>query len=1276
MIDRIALVMFLPFVLMAGTPVAEERDNEDAANIRFGQRPSDIPTMGLVHNLSTETSLPNTSLDVSAHPDKRIYVGYGIYDPDQEHCALADVGALDGTDPVESGRFDENSLQIHNGHSYLMSVNSMDYASCREIAANYYGYPVIVTNEGENEFLTESYEAEPHWLGIFKLGLNEPYKDQLGRNVSYFNFSREDESWAATLSHVLKAGDYWFKTSENESRKCVVEFESEDYKRPVKVCAPWWSIERRYRRPPESRYMVESVDENGDPTMVDIRTFNQADYPIRLKVCTERQPLPPNADPDATITVTCNSYYDVTRSPQCQQNPEQDLCFVNECRGSIINACTLIDTEDAPKGYGKMMVIDENGQETYIRGQVDVKMHKYECSAYTTSSPCLTYSDVTMLPQPCPNDTIDPNDPESRPIRVYGSAQRAQYDNNGSLTGLQGKCPSGDLVDVPIDVLVRNTRVCKEYDWIENERLWSERCLTERAYSDVTVSTSLTEHDAYEDDPMCVRLNNIVDAQPDRETVIRYMQKGYADMILKKAYIEGTETPDWSTPIGTGYIEHVLSNMDWVGEDDNGTLGNANQMDLSPEQLAELADLDINCSALSEGHEILLEGNIRQYQWGMAMQEIGLGDSLDLVDTFTPAAGPRLHVAYNVTWSQCEDLNTRINDYVWTEAGGHLPVVWSEIVVTKEFFTPLSRNWVAYTRPEISALQTDLNARYRFDDAGISVSNLITPESEVWEVGECPLLVQGYWLAQLGDTSATDTTFRTETRLEVDFDSCLELAYCSAGNILNSMRYEGVQRCRLSYDGDSNAEEFVSERIDAKLEEFADAAQPPVESPSMVRSHDEDNSWQSIPENPLAIDGTNEIFFLQEFSPGLRGWGYLPSYNFLSYTSSIVSANGHQIWPVQQLPNMTEPLDFEWRNWRKTRTFRGTNSPFVNANAYVGESGGFQQRPESYAYTFMSGGTGFLLSSIVTIFSGVKKEFEADVSVKIYSDQSDYRRYIPNFYPDYEGRVEEGARFRYSQLEYATRSPLRESDAARFYDSVGEIIDDFAETLNIYSPSEPPIRNLSELRNLMGVTIGWRGLDWWNPWDVKTRTSGSSVTSGVVEMKRNVTTHYMGAVNGVGIVVPYAGDYEVRAYDSHGLEISYVDVPESTFVSITGFGPERAAQAWLGRGMNTVVTGPCQESSVAVVGGGTVGGYVELKSSDPRFADCSEADHVYVEEHAIKQLQIKVKNTDKYYVVDLDYPMPWVNRTFLITYNYKQDKIYRCFGDFRGCDEFLEVDNE
>lgn len=1266
---KLALLL-LPLLLSAAT-VTEERTGDEANDIRYGQTPSDIPTGGLLKDLKNTNVTPFENADVSAHGDKHVYIGYGVYDPDGEHCAAVDVASLDGTDAVQSGRFNGDSLQTFNGHAYLASTSDMSYAQCKTYASNYYAYPVSITSAGENEFLRSEYGGRPYWVGLTKTGPSQPYVNARGDRQEYFNFNSEDASWATNKANVISVNGAWIKSDGSALHRCVIEFETEDYTHPVKICAPWWSIERTYDRPPESRYLVKSVDENGNPTTVDIRKFNQADYPKRVSVCTKREAAPAGVAPGDKVEVTCNSYYDITRSPKCQADPRQDLCFVNECRGAIINSCVLTDTVDAPKGYGVDVVLDKNGVEQRVKRQLDVKMHKYSCDAYSATSPCIAREEVTMLPQPCPGTHMDPNDPNSRPIRVYGSEGHAA---DGSLEKLQGVCPDGSLVDVPVNVLARDTRVCLRYDWIETNTTWSEKCSLDRPYHDVTVSASLTEHDAYESDPDCVRLNNIEDAQPDRETIIKYRQLGYADMTLKKAYIEGTTSSDWAVDIGTGYIEHVLSHMQFDGES-NATIGTG-ASPLTPAQQAELESLTINCDedmAANFGHKRFYHDYLVRFMYDTMIKDVGHVANL----TLDGYGNTRITSFNGVTWSQCQDLATRLQSHnPYPVSGGS---VTAQPVITKEFPDAASRDWATMTPGQIAAIQTDMDTRYRFDELGVKVTDVVRPEDAPFTSGKCPIRMDmptGRY--SLMDVSGTTSLFQGETFTSNPFENCLKIAYCAQADLLNPMPYSGNQQCRLQIGrGESNAVDYVDARVRDKMDEFVQQNNANIKTPYEVRHIDEDSTFQDIAERPLAIDGTHEIFFLQEYVKPLRGWGYLPSYNFLAYTSSQVKANGHMIWPVHPYPYMRERLYLDWSNWRKTHHFKGSNSPFIGASAFVGEQGGFKDRPESYAYAFLSGGGSPLISGIILAFTGDQKEFEANVKAKAYGKVSDYLHYRPNYYPQYESRSPMNGFIEYSRLEYATNGRANHNDAGAFYDTVQKVVDDYMDTLNVYDPNAQPFHTYYPLRDLFALNLGYPKLDWWDVWSPKTK--GPEEDKGTEPLMRKVTTHYMGAVNGLGIVVPYVGDYELQAFDANGIEISTAEIREQDFGPISAnYYNERAAQVVFGSNMNVVVGGnPCSFEEMALVGGGVSGGYYEIDDPLTGYAGCAEADHLYVEEHAIKQIRIKVKNTDKFYVLDLDYPMPFANRAFLITYNQKQNKLYRCFEPFGQCTggDYEKIDN-
>jgi hypothetical protein len=323
----------------------------------------------------------------------------------------------------------------------------------------------------------------------------------------------------------------------------------------------------------------------------------------------------------------------------------------------------------------------------------------------------------------------------------------------------------------------------------------------------------------------------------------------------------------------------------------------------------------------------------------------------------------------------------------------------------------------------------------------------------------------------------------------------------------------------------------------------------------------------------------------------------------------------------------------------------------------------------------MTGGIGWLVSGLITVFNGPHKEFEADVSASLVGLKSDLRHYQPNYYPQYEGRVEDPSdtnKLKYAYMRYKTGGRYDRSDESRFYKSVTEILDDFFETLNVYEP-RPPYASYYPPQ-VKGLIRGYPSIDWWEIYSHK--QTGWKEAQGEMEIKRTVTTHYMGAVNGVSIIVPYNGDYDVYAYDSLGSLVAQTEVKEADFIrrGAVGYGFS-AATPQLGEKMNTVVSesGACQDTNMVSVGGGVAGGYYEVSDLDNYYrpyAYCAEANHKYVEEHAITQIKIKLSNTDKFYVVDLDYPLPFPNRVYLVSMENSEAREYRCFLPWESCDDY------
>lgn len=1217
------------------------RDETEAHDISQGSKPSEIPTGGLFRDLHEIGVDAFKHADVSGHPDKKVYVGYGIYDPDQEQCAKVDVGS--GADPLYNNEFLESSLQIFNGHAYLRSKNKMTRSQCVSRANHYFGYPAIPTTKAEDTFLSLSYAADnPIWLGLYKTAANVPYINAKGDQQMHFNFFVNTDPYSTSVKAVKMLGKYWHRTNESERNYCVIEFETDDYKRPIKVCAPWWTVERTYPLPAESRYMVNSVDKDGKSIQIDVRKFNKALFPKQAKVCVKRDETSTDAHIGDTSKVVCNSYYSIERSPACQENLLQDVCFVNECRGAIQNSCELKATEDAPLTYSKKLVIDNEGVERWVKGRDKIKMHSYECDVFTATAQCSQWSDITMMPQECPDSTTS----DGNPIYVYGDPSKPV---GNPVTALKGKCPNGQTVNVPINILATTSRRCLRYQWLESKNNWAESCTQDRPYLDHTVHVNINETDSYQEDPLCVRLNNINDARPPQMAQVKFKRSGYAALNLKKAYIEGGESDFSPVPLTTGYIDDVLNHMDWSQE--SNTTGSPPPIDQSKLNIINCDDYDGIKDIYSDFMVGFLNDNLKKNKFGKVLRLDG---------------DARIVNVNNLTWFQCNSLAASIgSDSPYSITAN--PVI--------SYLPEDYRDFSKMTPEEITNYQNSFDDQLRFNELGVNVTNMITPESEPLERGQCPIHILKIQSDKFGDITGSDP-FVTDTVEEMPYEGCRRLALCTHSDYLNPRNYSGNQVCKLKIGigaGDATENEYQNE-IDAEIESQVQKSKKYPKSPYEVRKDDED-SYTQTSQWIFGIDGTKDIFFVQEYVPPLRGWGYLPSYNFLEYTSSSVSVNNTQVWPIIQHYKMKDKLRMNWMNRSNAHRFYGTSSSFVNANAFVGDTGGFSARPESYAYNLMTGGVGWLVSGLITVFSGPHKEFEADVSASVMGLKSDLRHYKENYYPQYEGRVQdpsENNKLKYSYMRYKTGGRYDRSDESRFYKSAMEIMDDFFETLNVYEP-HPPYSSYYPAQ-LKKLVKGYPSIDWWEIYDHK--QTGWKEAQGELEIKRNVTTHYMGAVNGVSIVVPYNGDYDVYAYDSLGSLVAQTEVKENDFIKRGSTGYTfSAALPNLGEKMNIVVpeANSCKDANMVSVGGGVAGGYYEVYDYNNYYrpyANCAEADHKYVEEHAITQIKIKLSNTDKYYVIDLDYPLPYINRIFLVSMENTESREYRCYGNFPECSDY------
>jgi hypothetical protein len=172
---------------------------------------------------------------------------------------------------------------------------------------------------------------------------------------------------------------------------------------------------------------------------------------------------------------------------------------------------------------------------------------------------------------------------------------------------------------------------------------------------------------------------------------------------------------------------------------------------------------------------------------------------------------------------------------------------------------------------------------------------------------------------------------------------------------------------------------------------------------------------------------------------------------------------------------------------------------------------------------------------------------------------------------------------------------------------------------------------------------------------------------------KRMANSYIGAVNGVSIVVPYLGDYEVQALDQYDNVLGKITITEEEFRETTA-DMSKYAQVMFGLNMdlaNNIDEGlqdnACRYDLMVEWGGGVSGIYYENNDTGSN-QDCQKSHDSYVRTNSATKLKIKSTTSDRYHVIDLVKPLPFANRVFLVTLNEKEIREYRCFEEFGDCD--------
>lgn len=1200
------------------------RENNVSETIINGDEASNIPISGTIDVFRPQNIDVMNNINVSVNPSARVYVGYGIFDEHENNCIYIDAKPSDGSN-IKTG-FD--TFKIFNGHTYGISKTKMSLTQCQSQTAKYFGYPAVITTKDESNALNSFYAGKPFWQSISRSSCTEPYRGKLNREQLYFSWPYNNEPVCdpSKLKLIANGSSTWSPATGGEANYCLVEFDTPDYEHPIKSCAPWWTVERTFKAPQKSIYTVKGKDENGNEVEFDIRSINQKDYPMTAEVCVQ---LDDNASANSTAgttTVICNSYYDIRRSPRCTENIKQDVCFVNECRGTVKNTCELIDSSSAPLEYAKMTILVD-GVAKVVKGKDGIKMNKYQCPALTESSGCLKSNTVSMLPQVCPGSNLDANGVEQKPIKVYGNPGIPGKYENGVLKALYGVCPDGTKVEVPINIYRQVSRTCQKYDMITTNETTHEMCSLNRPYSDYTVDTSITSEDAYANNQNCARLNDTADARPHQDILIDYSTKGFANIEIVKAQMEGRAQDVSPTVITSNYYSKVITDGAYRNSKYTASL-DKNTNNPPPANLAE-------CSDYQNG-EFLINYLLPYAQKSAkGVYDYSSGDLIKFG---------------SITKATCQD---RLLQY----PGGI--ILWG----ANDF-----------NQTDINNKNNQYESLYGLiSKTGLVSSDLIQQNLASSAIDTCVIAfplkrVTGDVFSTLSLTSGAtidDTQVLMRTTAQVNYTECRRLAACTMSDVINTNRYAGTQFCTLNKTATSG---------DAAWTEINDevmATVPKSTSKSTSAQSDLDNASVTGELPIYGVDGVNDIFAVIEYTD--FAWGYYSSYSARNYTSNIVRANGLIVNPMIPHPRIRENI-FENYHW-VANSYRNFKLPKgVAITLGVGESGGTSDYGgETELISLMSGGSLAPLAYTVALFADKPKSFKMLDESEVYNryNLSAYR-YTPNANLNYETRYVGPNKLgqqsiMYSEFSMGLSDKVPDSSEGSFFAGIRDIKKSCYEELNI------DMSAYTWPRHEKSLPIGYPGCKWYDPW-CKAENSGAEgwalLTPTTTYHKRTLTSHYFGATNSVTLVVPYIGDYEIEGYDKLGQKIGSSKVFESAFTG--GTTKMKNAQVTLASSMQIapgIIGGdPCLADTMVEIGGGVQGPYYELGDTGTyNNFKCGRANYEYTKEHAITELTIRALNSESSFRIKLPKPLPYPNRVFVATMGLSEDREYRCFGEFGDC---------
>ena len=1209
----LSIILFNSMIYANNVGIGPNSRTQDIGEFMItSDRPSDLPVAGFSEFFDKENINIFKNMDLTSYTNMKIFAGYGLYDPAQDNCQFIEV-------PNKSKSDFETNFQDFlkfNKHTYAKTINRMNYSQCLSKASEYGGTPVIIDSSSENYFIKRNYSnSNSSWIGATIADCTSIYLSAIQKTQFFTNF-REDTICESNKKNLIqnKFG-YWEKVNSSDVYNCVIEWDSEEFFRPIKVCAPWWRVGREFKNPSIGPYSQRELNR-----------INQASIPQTLDICTQYDT---NAtaiiNPEVGRDVTCTTYYSATIAPECFFDSHQAQCFVDECGGYIRNACRLKFEEVVGKGYIKGQVIHD-GVKVSIKVKDEVKTNVFTCppSPYSMSD-CLKKSQVIIYPKECTRggsnceglkaclysalteDEITTCENTYSCEKIYASRDfLPDIDSNGIVTALHGKCSDGEMLDFEPNILGTNERRCLEYDQVEIVENSIEKCLLDRNYQDHRVNVAFTSSDAYEDEPNCLRIDTVEDSQVDTPITVNLSSNGYFKHKITRVFIDDRRENLYIGGDDSYMLDVMNGGTETTSVESNSTSTSSCNLNLNCNSYIDQSYIDRVKAILMDGSypdrnvdEIIISTSESfVYVSGLSTQD-SCNDyaSYHGFSSYTDSTRQPRWETWQAGTTRCTIyLNHGSYDSHFDRialAGGNIEYHWRRSISKKSCMENAicingAYNESAYgtsfsSTAVCSVVSQPTGSPEEYLESLQVLANCdIPPEPLPTNTGTC----------EPAHRSAQLNTILNGFESILVFEDYLTGIFGYYSNFMSRLPKSNF--ATVSGGSQTNKEIFPL----VKLSRVAD-----IERYAAHIAHYSHRNKQ--------VDTIGEVAIgLSAVTSTIVGG---------PITGALATAVVFVIVALLTPSRAMDSQDMEWVIYKQPPTSdfsRFDNRKLVRSDRIVGSS--------------VHVPTPINLANATTI-----------------PGNDNYLTYIEGYHS------------------------IPRQDPGNYRGVLANALEAKKATLYCSGYDTPTVESMIH-RAERSTIGGYPSCKWYNLWCTK---KNAYVYDPNIEVSKLTNTIYSGADETVTFLLPYTGDFRVIGYDKYETVIGDLNISESDFINTVSSSQLNFAQVKLGTTMSIapgVAPGSaCFNDYMVEVGGGISGVYQEMGTTGDNIG-CGKSNNTYVNDHSIVKIEVIPANMpNARFTFWTKKPLPFPNRIFLATLGKKQEREYRCYDEFGDC---LETD--